>query len=234
MGCEGDPRFAANGLEATPSRGDLPNPSQLLNLVDSSVVNDSHDAQLMSRLVADPADVAALVALQTRWRRPLLVLIKAYVGNFADAQDIDQNVWIAVHARPGLFKPAEGAFFPWLLAVARNKSIDHLRLVGRRPAISLDGLGSGGDGSSLADTLAGDEAPPLALLLDAEDRQWVREAMGQLSEAVRPAVEMSYFDGLLYREIAERLGIGMSATKGRIYLGLMKMKELAEQSGRWR
>ncbi len=68
----------------------------------------------------------------------------------------------------------------------------------------------------------------VGISLDAEQ---VRKALGALPTDQRHAIELAYFGGLSHSEIAHKLGVPLGTVKGRLRIGLQKMRMLLDQAG---
>src|SRR5205809_5296468 len=92
------------------------------------------DAELVKRL--QKRDPQALGELYDRYGRLAYSLILRIVRDSGTAEDLVQETFLRVWNRVQAFNPEKGALGPWLLAVARNRAIDHVRSAGARMARS--------------------------------------------------------------------------------------------------
>lgn len=118
---------------------------------------------------------------------------------------------------------AKGSVRGWVLTAVRNRSIDHLRGRGayERKEIALE---------SLAAAPATD-ADPWREVAASMERDAVREAMDRLPPEQKQAVELAFFGGYTYREIAEASRVPLSTVKGRMRLALEKLHSYLEGKG---
>lgn len=144
------------------------------------------------------------------------------VGDRAAAEEVTQEAFISVWRSGARFDAARGSVRSWLLSVVRNRAIDHLRSkAGRAPKLSFD------DEGIL-------EQRPAAELTEEEALR--RETVGEVRGALRrlpgeqaKVIELAYFGGFSHSEIAGILDLPMGTVKGRMRLGLEKIRgELAE------
>ncbi len=185
---------------------------------DARLERRDEEAILLGRIVA--RDERAFEELHRRYAGPLYSLAVQVTGSDRHAQDIVQEVFVAVWRDAARFDPTRGAVGPWLFSLARHKSIDHVRrdiLVKRRSA---------------AVDLELEEAPE-----DVHQEVWlsvrrdrVRAAMTRLTDAQRAALELAFFSGLTHVEVAERLGIPLGTAKTRIRTGLLRLREILGDS----
>jgi len=153
------------------------------------------DEDLVRRLKAH--EPRAMSELYDRYARVVFSLIVRIVRNSAVAEDLVQETFLRVWHRVHSFDAERGALGAWLLAVARNRAIDHLRSVDGRMevnAISLNHLEKPSWFASL-DTRA--------LALDRMRR--IHDAFEKLTPHQRQVIEMAYYEGLSQTEMAERL-----------------------------
>lgn len=149
-------------------------------------------------------DGRALVQLYDRYGRVVYALILRIVRNQAAAEDLVHETFLRVWNRAQSFDASKGAVGPWLLAVARNRAIDHLR-------------SQEGRDSRLA-VFEENEDPRLyagmeADIVSAEEVRPVKQALARLPENQRQVVELAYFDGLSQTEMAAKLGEPLGTVK---------------------
>lgn len=160
-------------------------------------------------------DERAVEELYARYSGPLYSLAYQVTGSDRFAQDVVQEVFIAVWKDAGRFDPARGALGPWLFSLARHKAIDLVRREStvRKRTVDVD----------LAFEKAPDDVDQEAWLRVRRER--VREAIAELPENQRVALELAFFAGLTHVEVAERLGIPLGTAKTRIRTALLRLRE---------
>ena len=178
----------------------------------------AEDAALLARIVE--RDERAVEALYARYSGPLYAL--AYQVTRADrfAQEVVQEVFVAVWKDAARFDPARGSVGPWLFSLARHKAIDLVR----REATIRKRTAAG----DLELEVAPDDVDQEAWLRLRRDR--VRDAITQLTEAQRTALELAFFGGLTHVEVAERLDIPLGTAKTRIRSALLKLRDVLGSS----
>jgi RNA polymerase sigma-70 factor, ECF subfamily len=144
------------------------------------------------------------------------------VGNPAAAEEVTQEAFISVWRSGARFDAARGSVRSWLLSVVRNRAIDFLRSkAGKAPKLDFD------DDSALEQRPAAERTEEEALRR--ETAVEVRGALGKLPGEQSKVIELAYFGGFSHSEIAEMLQLPMGTVKGRMRLGLEKIRgELAE------
>lgn len=185
------------------------------------------DEELLTRYRDEgrPEDFNALVR---RYERELYRYLARYLGDKSLADDVFQNTFLQVHLKRGLYESGRPVR-PWLYSIATHQAVDALRKAGRHPTVSLDLRTSTGesDPSALVDLLVSETPGPLANLQGEERKDWVRQAIERLPDALRQTLILAYFQDLKYREIAEILNIPVGTVKSRLHAALTKLQDMA-------
>lgn len=212
----GLPRPSMPDATATPGRAtdrpaterELPEPATA-----DREVRRAEDAALLARIV--DRDERAVEALYARYSGPLYSLAYQVTGADRFAQEVVQEVFIAVWKDATRFDPTRGALAPWLFSLARHKAIDLVRREAniRKRTADVD----------MELEVASDDVAHEVWQHVRRDR--VRAAIAQLSEPQRTALELAFFAGLTHVEVAERLGIPLGTAKTRIRSALLKLRE---------
>jgi RNA polymerase sigma-70 factor, ECF subfamily len=144
------------------------------------------------------------------------------VGERGAAEDVTQEAFISIWRSGARYDAARGSVRTWMLGIVRNRAIDFLRSkAGRAPKLDFD------DDSIL-------EHRPAAELTDSEalrreTAEEVRGALDELPGEQAKVIQLAYFGGFSHSEIAGMLGVPLGTVKGRMRLGLEKIRgELAE------
>jgi RNA polymerase sigma factor (sigma-70 family) len=164
---------------------------------------------MVARLVA--GDDAALAAIYDEHSALVHGIAARLLGREA-AVDICQEVFVSLWNHPARFDPARGTLRTFLAMITRRRCIDQLRSSGRRVVNEQR--------SADATTIAPD-VEDAALTVLARER--VRAAMDALPTEQRRAIELAYFDGLTFRQVAEHTGASEGTAKSRIRLGLQRL-----------
>jgi RNA polymerase sigma-70 factor, ECF subfamily len=144
------------------------------------------------------------------------------VGDRAAAEEVTQEAFISVWRSGARFDATRGSVRSWLLSIVRNRAIDFLRSkAGRAPKLDFD------DDSTLEQRPAAERTEEEALRRETASE--LRGALGKLPGEQSKVIELAYFGGFSHSEIAAILGLPMGTVKGRMRLGLEKIRgELAE------
>jgi RNA polymerase sigma-70 factor (ECF subfamily) len=143
------------------------------------------------------------------------------VGERAAAEDVVQEAFISIWRSGARYDRTRGSVRSWTLGVVRNRAIDLLRSKAGRTPLDFD------DDSILEQRQAAEQTEDEALAHETADE--VRGAIGGLPGEQSKVIELAYFGGFSHSEIAEMLGVPLGTVKGRMRLGLEKMRgELTE------
>ena len=172
------------------------------------------DAQLAERVRAGDTD--ALGELYDRYASKALATAMRVVGGREEAEDVVHDAFVAVWRKIDRFDAQRGSLRAWLMTVVRNRAIDKVRA--RRASIDVDDA----DERSLLRT------GPNPTWEDALSRASAGEllaAMAELPAEQRRAVELAYFEGYTYREVAQITEVPTGTANGRLRLALARLRE---------
>lgn len=154
-----------------------------------------------------------LEALCEAYHRQALWLAYRLLGDRAAAEDVVQEALLHAWRGGDGYEPARGSRRTWFLSLVRHGAIDALRSRSRRPTLPME------ERADWADTC--DTADQASTHVDGEA---ARLAFARLPPAQRQVLELAYFDGLTHTEIARQLAIPTGTVKGRIRLGLDRLR----------
>lgn len=172
------------------------------------------DGRLAERIRS--GDANALGELYDRYAPTALGTALRVVGDREEAEDIVHDAFVAVWRKIDRFDAQRGSLRAWLMTVVRNRAIDRVR--GRRASIDVDDA----DERSLLRTGPNPTWEETLRNASASD---VRAAMGSLPAEQRRAVELAYFEGYTYREVAQLMGVPHGTASGRLRLALAKLRD---------
>ena len=172
---------------------------------------DRQDNALIEAL-AD-RDLTALSALYDRYGRIAYTLAYRILGEPEAAEDVVQDAFLAAWRGAATFKRERGNARSWLLSIVHHRAVDLLRRrTAFRPAPLEDAVAA-----ASSDDTAEEAARSI-------DRSSVREALHELPEAQRRTIELAYFGGYTQSELAALMGVPLGTVKGRVRIGLQKMR----------
>ena len=134
------------------------------------------------------------------------------------AQDAVQEAFLTLWRTAGSFEPERARASSWLLTLVHRRAVDLVRREERRRTEPLDATSEPGTQTSAADDAW------LRL-----ERERVQDALRQLPDAQREAIELAYYGGFTQSELAERLGEPLGTIKSRMFSGLARLRELLEE-----
>lgn len=202
----------------------MESPQKVAMTIPPELPKTDEDLVLRYRVTGDRDLFAQLVR---RYERELFNYLRRYLGDAEMAEDVFQATFLQVHLKCDQFEEGR-KFRPWLYTVATNQAIDAQRRNRRHRSVSLDRAGAGGeanDAAKLVDLLVSEEINPLTKVSDEERREWVGQAMEDLSEQMRDVVNLVYYQGLKYREAADALAIPVGTVKSRLHAAILKLTE---------
>lgn len=173
------------------------------------------DSELAARI--RDGDLSALGDLYDRYASMAIGVAMRIVRRRELAEDVVHDAYLAVWQRIRTFDDARGTLRSWLLVIVRNRAIDRVRA--ERPAMEIGEA----DGQSLLRT---ERDPTLAGLIARTTVDDLRAAMSALPAEQRHAIELAYFEGHTYREVAVLEGVPVGTANGRLRLALRKLRGL--------
>lgn len=185
---------------------------------DDREARQAEEARLLARVVE--RDERALEALYARYAGSLYSLAFQVTRAERFAQDVVQEVFVAVWRDAARFDPAKGPVGPWLFSLARHKAIDVVRREARIRDRTAD--------VDLDLEHADDDVEQAAWLSIRRER--VHAAMADLTALQREAIELAFFGGLTHVEVADRLAIPLGTAKTRIRSALLRLRDLLGES----
>jgi len=182
-------------------------------------IDEVSDAQLVTS-IARYSEVA-LAEVYRRHGGAVFGLAKRVLQNATEAEDVTQEVFLRLWNQPDRFDPVRGSLRSFLLAQAHGRAVDAVRSSSSRRA------------REARDAMRTAEAS-----YDMQHEVWdlavadqVARAMGELPEEERRAIELAYFDGRTYREVAQLLDQPEGTVKSRIRNGMRRMRAVLADAG---
>lgn len=173
------------------------------------------DEELVRWLTAGRQE--ALGALYSRYA-PLIFSLAAQTLDQHAAEEIVQDVFLAVWRGAATFDPERGPFRPWVLQVAHTRILNELRRRSRRPRIEPDP-----DGLYL-ESLPDAAPEPAEAAWHEYRRSAVRSAVEALPPPQRQALGLAFFEELTHEQVAALLDLPLGTAKTRIRAALQKLR----------
>ena len=172
------------------------------------------DEELM-QLVAT-GDAAAFEAMYDRHGGAAFSLAYRMVGNRTIAEDITQEAFLSIWRSRMRYERERGSVRTWVLGIVHHRGIDALRrnLVHERRRASAEGLEERQEAPERTDEEVARR----------EEARNVRAAIDELPDGQSRVIELAYFGGFTHVQIAEMLEMPVGTVKGRMRLGLEKLR----------
>jgi RNA polymerase sigma-70 factor (ECF subfamily) len=167
----------------------------------------------------------ALETLYQRYNRYAYALAYRILRDSSAAEDIVQEAFLSIWRKAVSYQKQHGSVYSWLQAIVHHRAIDKVRSAANR------------DRNWAPLQSEGEQDPP-SEQPEVWEEAWqqerallIRAVLKQLPTEQRLVIEQAYFGGLTHAEIAERYNMPLGTVKGRMRLGLQKMRRLLEEHG---
>ncbi|HVB70524.1 MAG TPA: sigma-70 family RNA polymerase sigma factor [Acidimicrobiales bacterium] len=182
-------------------------------------LSEASDAQLVTA-VGRYSEVA-LAEVYRRHGGVVFGLARRVLGNAAEAEDVTQEVFLRLWNEPARFDPLRGSLRSFLLAQSHARSVDVIRSQNSRRARE----------ASDAMKTARAEYHLESEVWDLTVAHQVAQALATLPPEERRAIELAYFEGRTYVQVAEILHEPEGTVKSRIRNGMRRMRSVLVESG---
>lgn len=175
---------------------------------------------LLTRALARVAqkDTAALKYVYRHTSAKLFGVCLRILNDTSEAEDVLQDVYLAVWRKADQFDPAKASPITWLVSLTRNRAIDRLRAGGGRVFVPVD-----------AAEEAVDPAPSAVQEIETdEDRRRLERCLDALEPRHATAVRTAFFQGLTYDALAKAMGVPLGTLKGWIRRSLISLRACLE------
>jgi RNA polymerase sigma-70 factor (ECF subfamily) len=166
--------------------------------------------------LAHEGEVRAFEMIFDRHAGAAFSLAYRMCGRQAMAEDIVQESFLSVWRAGARYERERGSVRSWLLSVVHNRAIDAFRRGAAKDARDVRDDG-------ISERLASPELTE-AEVERRDDARQIRRALGELPPDQRQVIELAYFGGFTHSQIAEMLELPAGTVKGRMRLGLSKLR----------
>jgi RNA polymerase sigma-70 factor, ECF subfamily len=185
---------------------------------------ETEEAQIARGLRRRDPDL--LDGLIEQYQHRLLRYLLHLTGNHAVAEDLFQEVWVRVLEKGHLYD-GRNKFVTWLMSIAHNVAIDHLR---RRNPASLDEMQDPEEGTPFEPP---DSGPSPFEQAAAHQRQDIlQEALDRVPALFREVLVLRFQEQLKLEEIAKLIHIPVATVKTRLYRGVQALRPLIQGGAR--
>lgn len=175
-------------------------------------------APLMARV--SNGDQQAFAQLYDATSRNVFGIVLHVLRDHAQAEEVTQEVYVEAWRLAKRFDSKQGSVSAWLNTMAHRRAVDRVRSAERR---------SQREHKHFEFQLNDISPDPSELVVANDEGRRVRDALAQLSEGQRIAVELAYFQGKTQREVAEFLQVPLGTVKTRIRDAMQRLrKQLGE------
>lgn len=167
----------------------------------------------------------AIEALHARYFRYTYALAYRIVRDPVIAEDIVQEAFLSIWRKASTYAPQHGNVRGWLQAIVHHRAIDKVREARHRSQqwvpLQVDN----------EQDVGGEQADVWEEVWRDEQQRLIHRMLDQLPAEQRRVIELAYFGGYTHVEIAEQSGVPLGTIKGRMRLGLQKMRMLLQEQG---
>lgn len=174
---------------------------------------DHEDAELMRRVQAGDPD--AFGDLYDRFAVRALRVAYVRTRDRSRAEEVVQEAFLSVWRSRSHYRAASGSVGGWIMGIVQNRSIDSLRRTARDQGHRAD--------DSVLDTAPAPGGVP-DTVVERDEAARLRVTLARLPAAQRDVIALAYFGELSTSEIASELKLPLGTVKGRIRLGLDKLR----------
>jgi RNA polymerase sigma-70 factor (ECF subfamily) len=188
----------------------------------SRAERDAQDARAIRRICDGNGDDTAVAELYDHYAPAALGLALRIVRDHREAEDVVHDAFIAVVERAEQYRPERGSVAAWLITTVRNLALDRMRRRVRRAQIAEE---------ELRNEPVEPPPDPSVLLETRGEYAAVNAALARLPTTQRRTLEIAFFEGLSYPEIAARDGVPLGTVKSRAARALAALRAALENPG---
>src|SRR5215216_3484843 len=175
------------------------------------------DEDLIS--LVEAADAEAFATLYDRHSRAAFSLAHRMMGERQASEDLAQDAFLKVWRGASSYRAERGSVRTWILSIVHNRGIDKLRSQASRRKTQE---------RVEASAPRSQPSEAFAETLRNSQREQVREALNTLPPEQLKILELAYFSGYTHMEISNLLDLPLGTVKGRMRLGLKKIRDYFE------
>ncbi|MEU6540341.1 sigma-70 family RNA polymerase sigma factor [Streptomyces sp. NPDC047000] len=167
-------------------------------------------------------DHDAFAAVYDAVAGPVLGVVRAVLRDRAQSEEVTQEVLVEVWRTAPRYRPERGTAINWILTLAHRRAVDRVR--------SAQAAAVRDHRAALLDRTP--EYDEVTEQVEARlEREQVRRCLRMLTDIQRQAVELAYYRGLTYREVAEELALPLGTVKTRLRDGLIRLRDCLGTAG---
>jgi len=185
---------------------------------EEQIAQEQADHEMMRRVMA--GDQAAFARFYRRFAPGLFSMIYEILRDQKESEDVLQEAFVQMWNKAATYDCNRSGIFTWATMISRNRAIDRIRSRQRRSrtveAATAEIETTAPKFADQADELVG----------HGEERTRIQNAVSQLPEAQRDAIDLAFFRGLTQTEISEKLDTPLGTIKARIRRGLIALRDV--------
>jgi len=165
-------------------------------------------------------DLGALETLYDRYGGIAYSLAYRIVGDRGTAEDVVQDSFVSVWRQAKTYRRERGSARSWLLSIVHHRSIDRLR------------ASASGASAIPVEDVPEETLPSLSVWQEVWSHvrgETIRSALDRLPVEQKKSIELAYFSGYTQMEIAQLMGVPLGTVKGRMRIGLQKLKAMLDR-----
>lgn len=201
----------------------LDHPTSVIQGTNKEHFEDFTDASLMQAIYYNKAEWA-IEKLYKRYKRYAYSLAYCIVGDSFLAEDVVQDAFLTLWHKAHFYHEQQGSVKSWLQAIIKNRAIDKLRSAAHRDTQC----------TNLQEVneldISNSQPEMWERVWEYERSASIHKALAQLPAEQSQVIELGYFHGYTHVEIAKQLQISLGTVKGRMRLGLQKIKRLLQDA----
>ncbi|GAA1115710.1 ECF RNA polymerase sigma factor SigK [Kribbella jejuensis] len=161
-------------------------------------------------------DTAAFSALYDRVAPWVFGLVRRILRNPAQSEEVTQEVMLDVWRTATRYDADRGSAHAWILTIAHRRAVDRVR----SEQAAADRTAQAG--ARTAEIEFDQVSDTVSIRLEAEQ---VRRCLGTLTELQRESIDLAYYSGYTYPEVAQQLGAKLPTIKARMRDGLIRLRD---------
>lgn len=174
------------------------------------------------RRVAETGDAEAFRFLYDRHAKRALRVARSVCGDSSRSEEAVQEAFLSIWRGRARYAPHKGSFQAWSMSIVRCAAINRVRYDAaiRRPRLSAEGV----DAANPHAEAVVDRA------IRGSDAHELRSALARLPDAQAKVISLAFYGELSHSEIAQQLNLPAGTVKGRMRLGLEKLRRQLERA----
>lgn len=181
---------------------------------ESERISEAAHFRALLRRIAD-SDQAAFAELYDATSARLYGMVLRVLRNPGYSEETTQEVYLQIWRDASRYEPGRGSPLAWMMTLAHRRAVDRVR--SEQSGANREALYGSSTYSPAHDQV-------YESVLQQSEADAVLGCLGSLTNTQHESVQLAYYQGLTYQQVADRLGVGLPTVKSRIREGLIKLK----------